>query len=107
MNAAQGYFGSGDWPQVRCCQTTDRSPNSNDAVCVSVMLALLFLSTRMPPEETTRLGQPSPTIQRTMSSMWMHMSPTIPLPYSMKARQLRGWTSLLYGRNGAGPVHIS
>ena len=35
------------------------------------------------------------------------MSPTMPLPYSMKARQLRGWTSWLYGRIGAGPVHIS
>ena len=31
----------------------------------------------------------------------------MPLPYSMKARQLRGCTSELYGRIGAGPVHIS
>ena len=84
-----------------------RSPKSNVAVCVSEMFALLFLSTRMPPEESTDLGQPRPSIQRTMSSMWTHMSPTIPLPYSMNARQERGWTSLLYGRIGAGPVHIS
>ena len=40
-------------------------------------------------------GQPRSSIQRTMSSMWMHMSPTMPLPYSMKARQRRGWTSVL------------
>ena len=50
------------------------------------------------------LGMPRSIIQRTMSSMWMHMSPTMPLPYSMNARQPRGWTSLLYGRKGAGPV---
>ena len=42
-------------PQVRCCQTTFRSPKSKVAVCVSVMFALLFLSTRMPPVEATRL----------------------------------------------------
>ena len=59
------------------------------------MLALLALSTRMPPAEATRCGQPRSSIQRTMSSMWMHMSPTMPLPYSMNARQLRGWTSEL------------
>ena len=31
----------------------------------------------------------------------------MPLPYSVNARHDRGWTSLLYGRIGAGPVHIS
>ena len=71
------------------------------------MFALLSLSTRMPPVEAIRFGQPRPSIQRTMSSMWMHMSPTMPLPYSMNARQPRGWTIGLYGRIGAGPVHIS
>ena len=54
-----------------------------------------------------RVGMPRSIIQRTMSSMCTHMSPTMPLPYSMNARQLRGCTSLLYGRIGAGPVHIS
>jgi len=61
----------------------------------------------VPPDELTRFGQPRPSIQRTASSMWTHMSPTMPLLYSMKARQPRGWTSELYGRRGAGPVHIS
>ena len=61
----------------------------------------------MPPVELIRFGQPRPSIQRTMSSMWMHMSPTMPLPYSMNARQPRGWAIGLYGRIGAGPVHIS
>ena len=74
---------------------------------VSEMLALLALSTKMPPAEETAFGQPRPSIQRTMSSMCTHMSPTIPLPYSMNARQVRGWTIRLYGRRGAGPVHIS
>ena len=72
---------------------------------MSVMLALLSASTRMPPVELTRRGQPRSSIQRTMSSMWMHMSPMMPLPYSMKARQLRGWTEAVVGphRRGAGP----
>ena len=77
---------------MRCCQTTFRSPKSNVAVWVSGMFALLALSTRMPPVELIRFGQPRSSIQRTMSSMWMHMSPTMPLPYSMNARQPRGWT---------------
>ena len=34
-------------------------------------------------------------------------SPTIPLPYSMKARHPRGWLILQKGRFGAGPVHNS
>jgi len=67
-----------------------RSPKSNVAVCVSVMLARLFLSTRMPPEELIRVGVPRSSSQRTMSSMCTHMSPTMPLLYSMKARQPRG-----------------
>ena len=71
------------------------------------MLALASFSTRIPPEELIRAGQPSSSIQRTMSSMWMHMSPMMPLPYSMNARHPRGWTIALYGRIGAGPVHIS
>ena len=37
-----------------------------------------------------RVGQPSSSIQRVMSNMWMHMSPMMPLPYSMNARQLLG-----------------
>ena len=45
--------------------------------------------TRMPPAEEMRFGQPRSSIQRTMSSMWMHMSPTMPLPYSMNARHQR------------------
>src|SRR3954467_5022261 len=105
--AAHGYLGSGASPQVRCCHTTCRSPKSKVAVCVSEMFALLFLSTRIPPDELTDFGAPRSSIQRTVSSMWMHMSPIIPLPYSMKLRQLRGCTSLLYGRIGAGPVHMS
>ena len=40
--------------------------------------------------------------QRTMSNMWMPMSPMVPLPYSMNARQLR-WISGLYGHHGSGP----
>ena len=40
-----------------------------------------------------------------MSSMWMHMSPTMPLPYSMNARQPRGWTMRVVRphRRRAGP----
>src|SRR5207249_1211780 len=68
---------------------------------------LAALSTRMPPDELTRAGIPKSNIQRTMSSMWTHISPMMPLPYSMKARQRRGCTRSLYGRIGAGPVHIS
>src|SRR5436190_21417185 len=105
--AAQGYLGSGGAPHVRWVQTIFTSGWSNVAVCVSVILALLFLSTRMPPADVTDFGQPKSIIQRTMSYMWIHMSPTMPFPYSMKARQVRGCTSLLYGRIGAGPVHMS
>src|SRR5262249_16053801 len=86
---------------------TSRPGYSNVAVCVSVMLALLDFWTKMPPDEETRCGQPRPSIQRVMWNMWMHMSPTMPLPYSMNARQLRGWTSLLYGRMGAARGHMS
>src|SRR6516164_8579166 len=107
MNAAHGYLGSGVSPQVRCCQTTWRSPKSNVADCVSEISALLFFSTRIPPEEEIVFGQPRSSIHRTMSSMWMHMSPIMPLPYRIKARHERGWQSLLYGRISAGPVHIS
>ena len=39
--------------------------------------------------------------------MWMHMSPTIPLPYSQKFRHVSGWYIGLNGFIGAGPVHIS
>ena len=59
------------------------------------MLARLALSTKMPPLELTELGHPRSIIQRTMSSMWMHMSPTMPFPYSENARHPRGWTILL------------
>ncbi len=65
------------------------------AVWVSVMLALASLCTRIPPDELIRVGMPSSSIQRTMSSMWTHMSPTIPLLYSMNARQPRGCTMVL------------
>ena len=37
-----------------------------------------------------RVGQARSSIQRVISNMWTAMSPTIPLPYSMKARQVRG-----------------
>ena len=43
----------------------------------------------MPPVEKTRFGQPNPSIQRTVSSMWTHISPTMPLPYSMNVRHQR------------------
>ena len=59
------------------------------------MFALLALSIKMPPVDATRFGQPRSSIQRVISNMWMHISPTMPLPYSMNARQLRGCTSLL------------
>ena len=49
----------------------------------------------MPPLELTETGHPRSIIQRTMSSMWMHMSPTMPFPYSENARHPRGWTILL------------
>src|SRR3954454_11537804 len=96
---------AGASPQVRWFQTTGMPSKSNTHDWVSVVLALLFLSTRMPPDELIRVGQPRPSIHRVMSSMWTHMSPTMQLQYSMNARQDRGWTSLLYGRMGAGPVH--
>ena len=54
-----------------------------------------------------RVGIGRSIIQRTMSSMCTHMSPMMPLPYSMNARQPRGCVSALNGRIGAGPVHIS
>src|SRR5215210_7307285 len=70
--------------------------------------------TRMPPDELTRLGQPRSSIHRTMSSMWMHMSPTIPLPYSLNVRHQRRCGSgalprslyggASYGRRGAAPL---
>ena len=82
-----GYFGSGGWPQVRCCQTTFRSPIVEGRRLRVGDVRLAALSIRMPPVEETRLGQPRPSIQRTMSNMWMPMSPTMPLPYSMNARQ--------------------
>src|SRR5687768_8230998 len=109
MNRAQGYCGSGAVPQVRCDQVTviSGSANWNVAVCVSVMLALVSFSTKTPPEDSMRVGQPRFSIQRTASSMWTHMSPTMPLLYSQKPRHERGWTIALYGRIGAGPVHIS
>src|SRR4051794_41921333 len=69
--------------------------------------------TRMPPADSTRFGQPRSSIQRTMSSMWMHISPMMPLPYSMNARHQRrcgsgsfqafGFGGGSYGRRGAGP----
>jgi len=37
MNAAHGYSGSGDSPQVRCVQTTGNLSNSNVACWVSEM----------------------------------------------------------------------
>jgi hypothetical protein len=64
-------------------------------------------STKMPPALLIRRGAPRSSIHRTMSSMWMPMSPMVPLPYSMNARQFRGWMSSLYGRIGAGPVQSS
>ena len=92
---------------VRWVQWTSRSGNSNIAVCVSVMFALLALSTKMPPLDVMRDGIGRSIIQRTMSSMCTHMSPMMTLPYSMNARQPRGCVSLLNGRIGAGPVHAS
>ncbi len=81
------------------------------------MLDLPSFCTKMPPEEWICFGQPRPIIQRTVSYMWMHMSPTMPLLYSLNVRHHRrcGSGSLpyrscggaSYGRMGAGPVHIS
>ena len=48
-----------------------------------------------PPVLLMRFGIPSPSIQRTMSNMWMHRSPSMPLPYAMNERQPRGWTTSL------------
>ena len=67
------------------------------------MFALLFLSTRMPPEELMRAGMPRSIIQRTMSSMCTHMSPTMPLPYSLNARQLRGMHERVVGAHRRRP----
>src|SRR5215212_6558850 len=102
MVAPHGYSGSAAAPYVRWFHTTGNSGKSNVAVWVSEMFDLLSFCTRMPPVELTLVGQPRSNIQRTMSSMWIHMSPTMPLPYSVNARHDRGWTSLLYGRIGAG-----
>src|SRR5215217_2765657 len=100
MVRPHGYFGSGLGPQVRWVQTTGSRPfgaegtsKLNVADWVSEMFALLSFWTRMPPDDATFFGQPSSSIQRAVSSMWMHMSPIMPLEYSMKARQPRGWTS--------------
>src|SRR5947207_402427 len=107
MIADQGYLGSGEVPQVRCCQTTLKSGYSKVATCVSLMFDLPPFWTKMPPFEETLFGQERPSIQRTVSSIWTHISPTMPLPYSMNVRHQRTCGSLSYGRSGAGPVHIS
>jgi hypothetical protein len=86
---------------------TGNSGKSNVAAWVSEMFAFASFWTTIPPVELTDRGQPRFSIQRAVSSMWMHMSPTMPFEYSLNARHRRGWTSLLYGRIGAGPVHIS
>src|SRR6266567_1123904 len=83
---AHGYFGSGGPPQERCCQLTVRLSYSKVADWVSEIFDLPPLSTKIPPVELTRLGHPSPSIQRVVSSMWTHMSPTMPLPYSVNVR---------------------
>ena len=62
------------------------------ATCVSLMSDLPFLSTKIPPSRgLTRFGQPRPSIQRVVSNMCTHISPTMPLPYSMKVRHHRRW----------------
>ena len=83
------------------------SSYSKIADCVSVMFDLPDRCTWMPPSELMRVGQPRSSIQRAVSSMWTHMSPTMPLPYSMNARHQRLCGIMSYGRSGAGPVHIS
>src|SRR5262249_21573665 len=66
----------------------------------------------MPPVDAIDLGQSRARIQRTMSSMWIAMSPVMPLPYSMNARHQRRcgsgaprslYSGGAYGRIGAGP----
>ena len=77
--------------------------NSNMAVwVVGDVVGLPPLRTRSPPNEEILFGQPSSMNQRTMSNMWMPMSPVVPLPYSMKLRQLR-WISGRRASSGAGP----
>src|SRR5690606_29553362 len=103
---AHGYSGSAGVPQVRCCHTQLSSSYSKVAVCVSAMLDLPPFWTYIPPEALIRLGQPRSNIQRTVSNMWMHMSPVMPLPYSIIALQPRCGRPVK-GSNGAGPDHIS
>src|ERR1039458_2062362 len=86
MKSAQGYSGSGGVPQVRCCHTASKPSYSKLAVWVSVMFDLPSFWTKMPPAELMRLGQPRCSIQRAVSNMCTHMSPIIPLPYSVKVR---------------------
>src|SRR3569623_1327734 len=104
---AQGYSGSAGVPQLRCCQTQLSPSYSNMACCVSAILLLPPLSTYIPPVELTRFGQPSLSSHRTVSNMCMHISPIMPLPYSINVRHQRTCGRPSYGRKGAGPVHIS
>ncbi len=90
-----GYSGSAGVPQLRCSHTQFRSSNSNKAVWVSAIFDLPSLSTKIPPREDIFFGQPSFNIHLTVSSMWIHMSPIMPLPYSINDRQRRGWTIAL------------
>src|SRR5947209_5034545 len=95
---AHGYLGSGGLPHERCVQTTFRPGYSNVAICVSEMFDLPSFCTRMPPSDEIRVGQRRSSIQRTVSSMWMHMSPMMPLPYSVNVRHQRrcGTSALLW-----------
>src|SRR5262245_23736343 len=107
MNRAHGYSGSGGVPHVRCCHTIFRSSYSKVAVCVSVMFDFPSFCTKIPPVEEIRLGQPRLIIQRAVSNICTHISPTIPLPYSMNVLHQRTCGIPSYGLSGAGPVHIS
>ena len=80
------------WLTVEYARTFFRSvwANAMNAAASAVSMPTVDTTIRMPPVDDTRLGYPRASIQRTMSSMWMHISPTMPFPYSMNARQLRG-----------------
>jgi hypothetical protein len=77
-------------------QTTVRLPKSNVAVCESVMFALLFLSTRMPPAEVTRAACRDPASSAPCRACTQ--SPTILLPYHEGAPAARVMSGQMHRR---------
>ena len=86
---APGILGVAGSPQVRCSRR--RQVGELEVARLGVGdVRLARPVDQEPPVERCAGAAAAPSIRRTMSSMWMHMSPMMPLPYSMNARQLPG-----------------